>query len=320
MTSSNLTDAIDAIPADRSRLPAGLPRARLTKLRALALAAAASAEGRFVESSDLREKFSDAKAALAAYLGRCAEEGKQPDPRHAEHLHNRVAELEVAITAMRQRDSSSVSTDAAARRVTREAQKFANRQNGNARAVDTPLPKATIGDLLEKRGALVVTRQEIEQAPEPRAAVEQRLMRQIDELAESGAPRLNAGLDIDPRHPRGRASYSLSIRWPLEHLLGVESRRDGEVPAIVDTAKLVCWAARDAVKDSISREIQSFYAGIELALSVQEKRDRLRDINAEILGIERQIAALAWRGIENGDVASVARLDGLNPKAVLAIA
>lgn len=148
----------------------------------------------------------------------------------------------------------------------------------NERAVDA-LPRFRAASL-----ALIAERKEVETAPLTLAEAERAAHAEIDRIADRGLPKSM------------RMFHGSGIDWPTHEIPGVFHR-------VPDGLALVAFLLRDPLKTQISKLLKINSAAFPHAMSVDEKKERLTKLAAEIDKAERIEAACVERIIDEGGAA-----------------
>lgn len=119
-----------------------------------------------------------------------------------------------------------------------------------------------------------------------------------------------------PRVEIREGGEDFGITWPM-HRIHAESTITGGIPKAPDAAALACWLGRDQIIEEIGKQVDEALASADMVMSPADKRNRLRQIDAELAELERQEAALVWAGLEAGE--SVYFRADADPRAILGI-
>jgi hypothetical protein len=131
----------------------------------------------------------------------------------------------------------------------------------------------------------------IESAPFPSSHAKQKMRAQIEALAARGAPDVSVLLENDRE-----------IVWPTQRLQSQVFNTPDRALAfseMPDTVALFAWLHRDALTAALDREIAST-ADDDGALTREQRQQREAETMGDLLDIERQEAALVWRGQSEG--------------------
>ena len=171
-----------------------------------------------------------------------------------------------------------------------------------------PLPTKTKGrtaalsEITESIAQLRADLHEVRSAPHPSSEARESIRRQIEDLAEQGAPDVSRLIDH---------GASQSIHWPSE--VHARNGATGEIERVSPSLAVLAWLRKDELLAALDAEVDAM-AEDESALTDQARADRMEKINAEILLLERSEAAAVWAA---GDPAALR--EDLDPRAALAI-
>lgn len=146
------------------------------------------------------------------------------------------------------------------------------------------------------------------EAPRTKAAVDTNLARRV-------AQKVNAVIE-KPVIEMRESGEDFSIKWPERNVRAVPSTLGG-IPRAHDAAALACWLHRDAIIAELIKQAEQIVEDADKLMNPGDKRDRLRQINTELVALERQECALVWAGLAAGE--DVVFRPDTDPKAVLGI-
>ncbi|OJX49715.1 MAG: hypothetical protein BGO81_19295 [Devosia sp. 66-22] len=290
---------------------------RLQVLEAIADETFAAHEGALGAGTTARERYDNAKAALAWAAKDAEDAGSALSPQRRKDLEANIANARVALDAAQQRSHATNRAQAAARDAVNTATVKANTLAPDteprlfkfpARAKDGKVRLVGVGDAAD------VVAKQLAVLADLKAEVEN--VRRAPLPKEDIAAQLLAGLTSD-----SKLRISLNSRKPeiVVPVMTVAAEPSGDtIPTAPDALALLHAIFPDAVETAVLRAVDERYATVSLALDPLAKQDRLERLAAEILAAERLIAEAVLIAFSKGGQV-IAPPPGLSAEALLGI-
>lgn len=224
---------------------------------------------------------------------------------HIEPAPQVLEEARAELAEIKERKAELIGTKVVCtwRPLVEDVESWINKQNLNGKKLQDFTPEVPEGDVY---ASLLDVRQQVDSLKQERKAVknaglpfEQALAqveRDVDQLARKGAPDFSPTLrlktEISGRQLQGHTVF------PTEYIQAGAQR-------VTDGAALICWLFKDNIIERAKVDLRKRMTSP--GLTTEERRTRLREIDAEILELERVEEALYLRAKQLPGHADLAR-------------
>lgn len=269
----------------------------------------------------LRADLDSAKGRLGWYLQK---HGEAADPKEVARLRVDIATAEEAIRAYQRKTSPLVAITNALRSTTASCATHINRTQLSGftfAAVDVKPEKGTSAEALESRLREIgheITETEAAVPPMDHAIKQAR--DEIARRARKGEPRAEFVQSHGASLRRDYLSTRLQVFFPETRVNAAPLHDNQEnLPTAPDAVALLCWCFEEKIADALEAQLEDMYEEYHgLALAPEEKATRLRNLRAEKLLRERELAAMLWQRIESG-ASGVTFPADMDPAAILGV-
>ena len=167
-----------------------------------------------------------------------------------------------------------------------------------------------IDRLARRRRELIADRHRIASAPFPSSVAKARVADQINALADSAVP-YTAGCVEHLDEARLAERQMRAMVYNVPNAPGAIAQATE-----TDAVGLIAWLMRDVLIERLHREIDED-SDDEHALSAEQRREQQAVLDADLLDVEREVAALTWQMRRDG--AAVEFDKSLSPLAIIGV-